>query len=119
MLFCMASYTYWLPHNLLNPASTLTALRSFDPKIRAQMFIVGNMNIQNPLDPGENLVHNKLSSRRASRFSQVIQAGAKNLQPVLSHLDKELERDQGGGGNGGFSTSVALFDNFFSNSWSR
>ena len=91
----------------------------FDPKLRARMFLVGNLNIQNPLDPGENVVHNKLSSRRASRFSQVIQAGAKNLQPVLSHLEKVLERDQGGGAGGGFSTSVALFDNFFSNSWSR
>jgi len=58
------------------------------------MFLVGNMNIQNPLDPGENLVHNKLSSRRASRFLQVIQAGAKNLQPILAHLEKEVRLDE-------------------------
>ncbi|GMH71840.1 hypothetical protein TrLO_g12879 [Triparma laevis f. longispina] len=87
----------------------------FDPRIRTAMFTTGNMNIQNPLDPGENLVHSKVSERRANRFSQVLQAGAKNLQPILSHLDKEQER----GNAGGFNTSVALFDNFFSNAWSR
>ncbi|GMH90333.1 hypothetical protein TrST_g1364 [Triparma strigata] len=87
----------------------------FDPHIRTAMFTTGNMNIQNPLDPGENLVHSKVSERRANRFSQVLQAGAKNLQPILAHLDKEQER----GNAGGFNTSVALFDNFFSNAWSR
>ena len=39
---------------------------------------------------------------------------------MLSHLEKELERTSAGNpGSGSFSTSVALFDNFYSNSWSR
>jgi len=97
------------------------AASKYDAGIRAASYTVSHLNIVNPLDLGENLIHVKVSSRRANRFAQVLQAGAKNLQPVLSHLEKELERTSAGNGAtaGSFSTSVALFDNFFSNSWSR
>ena len=65
-----------------------------DSKLRASMFVVNAMNIVNPLDVGENLMENdKFSEKKAVKIQQVISVGAKNLQPILSHLEKENENN--------------------------
>ena len=70
---------------------------TFDLDARLGDFKLSALNIQNPLDPGENLIDEKLSSRRAKRFSQLIQTGARNLQSVFFYLEKEQKTEFSGG----------------------
>lgn len=114
---------------LLIPPSILDQYRARcvgpagDSSLGSQGFTVRRLNVEHPLLPEVNLIADGVSQRRANRVRQLFFTSARNMLPLLISLKKEASRAQRGQQQPPtmhmHTTSVTMFDSFFTLSWSR
>ncbi|CAM9739893.1 unnamed protein product, partial [Pylaiella littoralis] len=91
---------------------------------KKKLFPIRNMNVMNPLDSDDNQIDDTVNRRRAARMHSLLQMGARQLRPVLMHLQREVTKAQQGQPGPPHpahlhTTSVAMLETFFTLSWAR